>query len=132
MDDPIPILNPSEFGSYENYIAAQDDGVKATRGTSRLGIIGLHAKTDEDEDGEEKSVTIDEIGQLVHLSTGSLRELQRDLWGARAWGEMCEVAVFTANETAAAVRGQKLKPLPASARAIVDKLLPGVGTAVCS
>ena len=31
MDDPIPTLNPAEFGSYENYIAARVDGVRATR-----------------------------------------------------------------------------------------------------
>ena len=40
---------------------------------------------------------------------------------------MCEVAVFTANEADAAAHGLKFKPLSASARAIVDKLLPGGG-----
>ena len=38
------------------------------------------------------------------------------------------MAVFTANETDAAALGLKPKPLPAFARAIVDKPLPGGGT----
>ena len=83
MYDPIPTLNLAEFGSCENYIAARVDRVRTTRGTSRLGIIGLFAKTDEDEDGGEESVTIGEIGHFVNLSTGSLRELQTEFWGAR-------------------------------------------------
>ena len=53
MDGPTPVLYPGEFGSYENYIAARADGVRAARGTSRLGITGLLAKTDEDEGGGE-------------------------------------------------------------------------------
>ena len=40
---------------------------------------------------------------------------------------MCEVAVFTANAADTAAHGLKFKPLCASARAIVDKLLPGGG-----
>ena len=84
MDGPIPMLNLDEFGSYENYIAARVDGVRATRGTSRLEIIGLLAKTDEDEDGEEESVGIGKTGHLVNISTDSLRELQTALFGARA------------------------------------------------
>ena len=84
MDDPIPALNPAEFGSYENYIAARVNGVRAIRGTSRLEIIGLFAKTDEDEDGGEESVSIDEVEHSVNLSTGSLRELQAEFRGARA------------------------------------------------
>ena len=84
MDDPIPSPNPAEFGSYENYIAARVDGVRATRGTSRLEITGFFAKTDEDEDGCEESVTIDEVGHFVNLSTGSLRELQTEFWSARS------------------------------------------------
>ena len=127
MDGPIPMLNLDEFGSYENYIAARVDGVRATRGTSRLEIIGLLAKTDEDEDGGKESVATGKIGHFVNLSTGSLRELQTGLWGARAWEEMCEAAVFTANEAGAAAHGLKLKPLFASVRVIVDKLLPGGG-----
>ena len=84
MDDPIPALNPAEFGSYENFIAARVGGVRATRGTSRLEITGLLAKTDEDEDGGKEPVTIGRVGHFVNLSTGSLRELQIDLWGAEA------------------------------------------------
>ena len=72
MNDPIPMLNPAEFGSYGNYIAARIDGVRATRGTSRLEITGLLAKTDEDEVGGEESVTIDKTGHFVDLSTGRL------------------------------------------------------------
>ena len=84
-DDPIPTLNPAEFSSYVNCIAARVDGVRATRGTSRLEIIGLLAKTDEDVDGGEDSVAISEIGHFANLSTGSLRELQTGLWGIRTW-----------------------------------------------
>ena len=47
MDDPIPTPNPAEFGSFENYIADRVDGVRATRGTNRLRVIGLFAKTDD-------------------------------------------------------------------------------------
>ena len=85
MDDPIPKLISAEFGSYDSNIVARIGGVRATRGTSRLEIAGVHAKTDEDEDGGEESVTIDEIGHPVNLSTGSLRELQTELWSARTW-----------------------------------------------
>ena len=90
-------------------------------------MIGLLAKTDEDEDGGKESVAIGMIGHFVDLSTGGLRELQTDFWGARAWGEMCEVAVFAVNETEAAAHGLTSKLLSASARAIVDKLLSGGG-----
>ena len=79
-------MGAAEFGSYENYITARVDGVRATRGTSRLEITGLFAKTDEDGDGGEESVTIGEVGHFVNLSTGSLRELQNEFWGARTRG----------------------------------------------
>ena len=127
MDDLIPTPNPTEFGSFESYIAARVDGFRATRGTSRLEIIDLFAKTDEDGDCGEESMAIDKTGHFVNLSTGSLRELQMEFWGARTWEEMCEMAVFTANEADAAAHGLKFKPLSASARAIVEKLLPGDG-----
>ena len=84
MDGPIPMPNPDEFGSYKNYIAARVDGARATRGTSRLEITGLLAKTDEDEDGEEEPVGIGKTGHLVNISTDSLRELQTALFGVRA------------------------------------------------
>ena len=84
MDVPIPTPNPAEFGLFENYIADRVDGVRETRGTNRLRIIGLFAKTDEDEDGGEESVTIGEVGHIANLSTGSLRELQTEFWGAQA------------------------------------------------
>ena len=47
MDDPIPALNPAEFISYGNYLAARIGGIKATRGLSRAEITGQFAKTDE-------------------------------------------------------------------------------------
>ena len=125
IDDPIPKINPTEFGSTEKNITARVDGVRAIRGTSRFVIIGLLAETDEDDYGGEEPVTIDEVGHFVSLSTGSLRELQTDLWGAQAWGEIYEAAVFTANETNAAAHGLRPKPMSASARAIVDKPPPG-------
>ena len=69
-------------------------------------------------------MTIGKIGHFVNLGTGSLRELQTDLLGGWVWGEMCEVAVFTANKAGAAALGLKLKPLSASARAFADKPSP--------
>ena len=45
MNDPIPVLNPAEFGSYENYLAARVDGIRATRGMSRAEAIGQFANT---------------------------------------------------------------------------------------
>ena len=128
MYDPIPTLNPAEFGSYESCFAARVGGIRATRGWSRFEITGHFAETDEDEGGGEESVTTDKIGHFVNLSTDSLRELQTGLWGGRVWEEMCEVAVFTANKTGAAAHGLKLKPLSAVARAVVGKLTAGDGT----
>ena len=66
MDDPIPMLNPAEFGSYENSLAARVEGFRAARGTSRLDIIGHFAETDEDEDGGEGPVTTDKTGHFVN------------------------------------------------------------------
>ena len=62
MDNPIPAINPAEFGSYENYLASRVDGIKATRRISRTGTTGQFAKTDEDEDGGKESVVIGKIG----------------------------------------------------------------------
>ena len=124
MDDSIPMPNPAEFGLYGNYLAAWVGGVRAARGTSRLEISGHLTETDEDEDGEEESATTDKAGHFVNLSTGSLRELQTGLWGGRAWEEMCEVDVFTANMAGASAHGLKLKPLSATAGASSTSSLP--------
>ena len=62
MGDPIPMLNPAEYGSYENCLSGRVDGVRTARGTSRLEITGHIAETDEDEDGGEESVTTDKTG----------------------------------------------------------------------
>ena len=124
----MPTLDPAEFGSYDNYVAARVGGVRAARGKSRTRIIGLYAKTDEDEDGGEESITIDEIGQFFNLNAGSLSELPTGLWGHRNWEEMCKMAVFAANEKDASALGLRNKPLSASARAIVNKLLSEEGT----
>ena len=79
---------------------------------------GRFAKTDEGEDGEEESLVIDKTGPFVILGTGSLSELQTDIWGAEDWKEMYEVAVFTANK--ADTEAQGLMPKPLSAEAIID------------
>ena len=48
---------------------------------SRAETTGRFAKTDEGEDGGEDSVVIGKTGHFLNLRTGSLRELQTDLWG---------------------------------------------------
>ena len=125
MDDLIPMPTPAEFGSYENYLAARVDGVRAARGTSRLEVICHFAEIDEDEDGGKDSVTIGKTRHFANLSTGSLRELHTGLWDGRVWEEICEVAVFTANKADFAAHGLKPKALSTVARAVVDKLLTG-------
>ena len=52
MDNPTPAINPAEFGTYVNSLAARIGGVRATRGMSRAETIGRFAKTmtDENED----------------------------------------------------------------------------------
>ena len=51
MDDLTSTLNPAEFGSCENYLAARVDWIRATRGMSRAEKIVQFAKTDEDKGG---------------------------------------------------------------------------------
>lgn len=75
MDDPIPTPNPAEFSSYESFLAARVDGIRATRGMSRAETTGRFAKTFEDRDGGGGSVVIDKTGHFASLSTGSMREL---------------------------------------------------------
>ena len=44
MDILIPALNPAEFGSFENYLAARIGGIRATLGTGRREFSGQDAK----------------------------------------------------------------------------------------
>ena len=83
--------------------------------------MGRFAKTDGDEVGGEGPVVISETGNFVVLSTDSLQELQTGIWGASAWKEMSEVAVFTTNKADTAAHGLKFKPLSVEARAIADR-----------
>ena len=82
MDIPIPTINPTEFSSYANYLAARVDEMRATRIMGRTETIGRFARTEEDGDGGEESVVIGKTGNFANLSAGSLRELQTGLWKA--------------------------------------------------
>ena len=106
MDDPVPVINPAEFGSYKNCLAKRVDGIRATRGMIRAENTERFVKIDEGEDGGEEPLVIDKAGNFVILSTSSLRELQTGLWGASAWKEMYEAAVFTANKADAATHAR--------------------------
>ena len=73
MDDAASTAHPNEFGSFQNYLAAWVEGLRAARETSRTETTGRFAKTEEDEDGSEEFFTTGK--NPVNLSTGSLREI---------------------------------------------------------
>ena len=71
MDDAASTAHPNEFGSFQNYLAAWVEGLRAARETSRTETTGRFAKTEKDEDGSEEFFTTGK--NPVNLSTGSLR-----------------------------------------------------------
>ena len=66
-DDPIPAINPAEFGSYESTLAARVDGNRAARGLSRAETTGCFAK---------RAVMKVEVSQHEGLLLAALREVQ--------------------------------------------------------
>lgn len=113
MDNPNPPTNPTEFGSYANYLAARVDGLRTAWGMSRTGAVCRVAKTEEGDDGRKVSGYIGKAEHFVNPSAGTLRGLQMSPRGGDdTWKEMCDMAVFTASKMGAGAHGltPKLRP----------------------